>query len=305
MGGSARWSLGYGTVTYDDVASAVNRSGTPLRQFGRAAPANLRDVNPVAVARASLSMFTLAPVSSPGLDRRTARGAMLLAPLVGVGIGAVAAAAVLFMRLAIDVDEPYNVLIAVVGVSVLTAASRGLHLDGLADTADALGSYRGPAGAAEIMARGDIGPFGVMSIVLALLLQVGGLHGLLEAHRATEGLIVAAMAGALAATIACVGVPAARPDGLGALVARSVSAWQAAVVVALSLVVAAVAGSIDEASGVHGSVRAVAALAVGLVLAWLFMRHAVRRFGGISGDIFGAVVEIGMTATLVSIAVIR
>ncbi|MEP7055880.1 MAG: adenosylcobinamide-GDP ribazoletransferase [Actinomycetota bacterium] len=262
-------------------------------------------MNPVAAARVSLSTFTVVPVSSQALDRRTARGAMLLAPLVGVAVGAVAALVVVLFRLAIDVEEPYNLLIAVAGVCVLTAASRGLHLDGLADTADALGSYRGPAAAAEIMARGDIGPFGIAAIVLCLLLQVGGLHGCLEAHRATEGLIVAAMAGTLSATVACVGVPAARPVGLGAAVAGSVRAWQAVLAVALSALVAAVAGSIDEASGLHGSVRAVAALGIGLVVAQLFMRHAVHRFGGISGDVFGAVVEVAMTTTLIAVAVIR
>lgn len=230
---------------------------------------------------------------------------MLLGPLVGTAVGVVAAAAVFALRQVIDVDEPYNVLIAVVGIAVLTAASRGLHLDGLADAADALGSYRGPAGAAQIMARGDIGPFGIVAIVLALLLQVGGLHGCLEAHRATEGLIVGAMTGGLAATLAAVGVPAARADGLGALVARSVRAWQAALAAALCVAGAAAAGSIDEASGLHGAVRAVGALAAGLLLAWLFMRHAVRRFGGISGDVFGAVIEIALTTTIVGIAVIR
>lgn len=230
---------------------------------------------------------------------------MLLAPLVGTGIGVVAAAVVLLVRLAIEVDEPYNVLISVVGIGVLTAMSRGLHLDGLADTADALGSFRDRAGAAEIMQRGDIGPFGIVAIMFALLLQVGGLHGCLEAHRATEGLIVAAMSGGLSATIACVGVPAARPDGLGAVVAESVRAWQAAIAVALCLLIAAAGGSIDEAAGLHGSVRAVAALAASLLLAWLFMRHAVRRLGGISGDVFGAVIEIAMTTAIVGVAVIR
>ena len=262
-------------------------------------------MNPVEALRVSLSVFSIVPISSPGLNRRTARGAMLLAPLVGLLIGALAAAAVLLLRLLIDVDEPYNVLIAVVGIGVLTAASRGLHLDGLADTADALGSYRDPAGAAQILTRGDIGPFGVVAIVFALLLQVGGLIGCLDAHRATEGLLITAMAGTLAATIACVGVPAARPDGLGAAVARSVAGWQAAAVVVVAIGVATVAGLIDEASGVHGSVRAVAALGVGLLASHAFMRHAVRRFGGISGDVFGAVIEIAMTVTMVAIAVIR
>jgi adenosylcobinamide-GDP ribazoletransferase len=255
--------------------------------------------------RATLSLFTIARVRAPALDRRTARGAMLLAPAAGALIGAVAACAVITLRLLVDVDESYNVIIGVVGIAVVTAASRGLHLDGLADTADGLGSFRDADGAAAIMARGDVGPFGITTLVVTLLLQVGALIGCLEAHRATESLVVSVMAGGLAATIASVGVPAARPDGLGAAVAQSVPRWQAAVTVVFCMGLAAVAGSIDEASGVHGSVRAVAALLIGLLLAWLFLRHAVRRLGGISGDVYGAVIEVALTSTLIAIAVLR
>ena len=57
-------------------------------------------------------------------------------------------------------------------VVALALLSRGLHLDGLADLADGLGSRRPAAGAHEVMARSDIGPFGVAAVVLALLLQV-------------------------------------------------------------------------------------------------------------------------------------
>lgn len=255
--------------------------------------------------RASLTLFTVIPIAPLQLDRRAARHAMLVAPAVGILVGGLAAAAVLALRTLIDLDLPYNILIAVVGIGVLTATSRGLHLDGLADTADALGSYGGPDRAAEVMAKGDIGPFGIIAIVFALLLQVGGLHGCLEAHRATEGLVVSAMAGALSATAACVGVPAARTAGLGALVARSIRFWEFALAAAACAGVAAVIGSIDEGSGIHGSVRGVAGLAVGVLLSQLFMRHAVRRFGGISGDVFGAVVEVGITSSLVVIAVLR
>lgn len=255
--------------------------------------------------RLSLSLFTVAPVRAPLLERHTARGAMLAAPLVGLLVGAVAASAVLALRVLIDVDATYRLLVAVAGVAVLTAASRGLHLDGLADTADALGSYRGPAGAAEIMAKGDIGPFGIVAIVFALLFQVGGLQGNMEGHRGTEGLLVAALAGGLSATIASAGFDAARPSGLGALVARSVLWWHAAVAALACALVAALVGMIDEASGIAGSVRPVAALGIGVLLSWLFTRHAVRRFGGISGDVFGAGIEIAITSTLIAVAVIR
>ncbi|MEO6713668.1 MAG: adenosylcobinamide-GDP ribazoletransferase [Mycobacteriales bacterium] len=259
----------------------------------------------VDAARAALSLFTVLPVPARPLERRSAGLTMMLAPLVGAGVGASAAGVVLALRTAIDVDAPYDVLIAAAGIAALSAASRGLHLDGLADTADGLGSYRSAAGAGAIMRRGDIGPFGVIALVVTLLLQVGALVGALVAHRVTQGLVIAAMTGGLSATVASVGVPAARPDGLGALVARSVTRWQAVLAVTVSVAIAALAGSIDEGSGLRGAVRGVAALVVGLVVALLFLRHAVRRLGGVSGDVFGAVIEVGLTTALVAVAVIR
>jgi len=97
-------------------------------------------------------------------------------------------------------------------------------------------------------------------------------------------------AGRLAVPIACRrGVPAARPDGLGALVAFTVPRW---VVGAAAVLVAA--GAV-AASGWRGPV----AVAVALLLAYLLVGHAVRRFGGITGDVIGAAVEIATTAALV------
>jgi adenosylcobinamide-GDP ribazoletransferase len=85
------------------------------------------------------------------------------------------------------------------------------------------------------------------------------------------------------------------PSGPG----RQLSPWSA------SLAVAGLAGSIDEGSGLHGAVRAVVSALIGLALSRLFLRHAVRRFGGVSGDVFGAVVEIAITSSLIAVAMIR
>ncbi|NEC49139.1 adenosylcobinamide-GDP ribazoletransferase, partial [Actinospica acidiphila] len=55
------------------------------------------------------------------------------------------------------------------------ALTRGLHLDGLADTADGLGSGRPAEDALRIMKQSDVGPFGVLTLVLVLLVQVAAL----------------------------------------------------------------------------------------------------------------------------------
>jgi adenosylcobinamide-GDP ribazoletransferase len=95
-------------------------------------------------------------------------------------------------------------------------------------------------------------------------------------------------------------VPAARPDGLGALVAGSVRPAVPVAATAATLVAAtaAVAMSATAAGGRLGWTLPFA-VAAGLAAAFAVQRHAVRRLGGITGDVLGALAEIAATVTLV------
>ncbi|MCZ0995715.1 adenosylcobinamide-GDP ribazoletransferase [Streptomyces noursei] len=110
-------------------------------------------------------------------------------------------------------------LLAAIGSAVVPAVlTRGLHLDGLADTADGLGSGKPAEEALRIMKRSDIGPFGVITLLFALLAQVAALFGLYAAGWASgaAGAVVAAVTARGALTLASrAGVPAARPEGWG------------------------------------------------------------------------------------------
>src|SRR5437763_12192843 len=107
--------------------------------------------------RLALTTFTVAPVRPGRIDRRTAGIAMSLPPLVGAALGAVLAGAGLGLRW---LGTPALVAGAVT-VALGVLLTRGLHVDGLADTVDGLGSYRDAEGALEIMKKPDVGPFGV------------------------------------------------------------------------------------------------------------------------------------------------
>ncbi|NEC72485.1 adenosylcobinamide-GDP ribazoletransferase, partial [Streptomyces rochei] len=112
-------------------------------------------------------------------------------------------------------------LAAVATAAVPAVLTRGLHLDGLADTADGLGSGKPAEDALRIMKQSDIGPFGVLTLVFALLAQVAALAQVYDASWAHGALaaVVSATAARLALTLAArTGVPAARPEGLGAAV---------------------------------------------------------------------------------------
>jgi adenosylcobinamide-GDP ribazoletransferase len=251
----------------------------------------------IAGLRLAVTLLTVVPLGTDRVDRGTARTAMLLAPAVGLITGGAAALVLLAGGLLGLPALPS----AALAVAATAAVTRALHLDGLADLADGLGSGRPADEALAIMKRSDIGPFGVVTLLLTLLIQVSALAS--APHPAVAALI-AAVAGRLALPWACrAGVPSARPGGLGALVAGSVPARAALAVTAAVLVAAAAAGS--AADGLGGALHGLAAVAAGLAAALLTLRHAVRRLGGVTGDVFGALVEIATTAALVVLISLR
>ena len=168
--------------------------------------------------RAALSLFTVIPVRAPAeLDADATARAMFWLPAVGLLLGLVAAGG-LAIAAAGRPSVPRQLLGAAVAVALLAALTGGLHLDGLADTGDGLGSRRPAADALAIMRRPDIGPLGVVTLVLVLLIQVTALAAVPRGWPAVAALVLAAVTGRVAAVLAT-GVPAARPGGLGALVA--------------------------------------------------------------------------------------
>jgi adenosylcobinamide-GDP ribazoletransferase len=252
--------------------------------------------------RLSVTLLTVIPLRGPVSEprRATAAAAMAWAPAVGLLLGAVAAVVL------VVADHPLgagSLTAAGLAVAVLALLTRGLHLDGLADLADGLGSGKPAPEALDIMRRSDIGPFGVITLVLALIIQVAALaHAEAAGYgRGPAALIAAVVTGRLALTWACRrGVAAARREGLGALVAGTVRPMIPAVITlaVLALLGAAVAVSAVVIGRPLGWTLPLS-VAVGLAAAFVLQRHAVRRLGGITGDVLGALIEVATTVTLV------
>ncbi|GAA1693341.1 adenosylcobinamide-GDP ribazoletransferase [Nonomuraea maheshkhaliensis] len=239
----------------------------------------MRLMDGVRLAVGTLSVF---PVRVERVDRQVAGRAMTLAPAVGLVLGLVAGLPLLL-------PAP-PLLGAALAVGLLALLTRGLHLDGLADLADGLGSGKPADQALDIMKKSDIGPFGVMTLVFTLLVQVAAV-----AEAGYWALVTACVAGRLTLVWACrAGVPAARPEGLGAMVAGTVrrpAAWLTTLAAALTAVLI-------------GPLAAPIALLAGTGVALLLLRHARRRLGGITGDVLGALVETATAATLVAWALL-
>ncbi|MFG2371769.1 adenosylcobinamide-GDP ribazoletransferase [Streptomyces sp. NPDC048504] len=242
--------------------------------------------------RFAFGTLTVLPVRVTRWDRDAARAGMLAAPVVGVVVGGCAAGlGLLFLFLGAG-----PLLAAVASVAVPAVLTRGLHLDGLADTADGLGSGKPAEDALRVMKQSDIGPFGVLALVFVLLAQVAALAQLYGDSwgRGAVGAVVSGVAARLALTLAArVGVPAARPEGLGAAVAGVVPVAGALGVAVGFVAVGEVCGL---ALGVYGVARA---FVVALVVAEILLRHCRRRFGGVTGDVFGGLAESAATAVFV------
>jgi adenosylcobinamide-GDP ribazoletransferase len=217
-------------------------------------------------------------------DRRTAAAAMYWAPVVGLLLGSVAAGVLLACR----AGHSGPLLAAVLAIAVLAALTRGLHLDGLADLADGLGSGQHADRALQIMKQSDIGPFGVLTIVLTVLIQVSSLARAEAIGRGPVAVAAAAVTARLAIMLACRRkIPSARPDGLGALVAGTVRPLPAVVLVLAALAAAGAFGWIYPA-----------AMAIALLVSLALTTLATRRLGGITGDVLGAVAEVAAAACL-------
>jgi adenosylcobinamide-GDP ribazoletransferase len=245
--------------------------------------------------RLSLGTLTAIPVRPPGrIDRDTAGLAMVLAPVTVLPLG-ILVAVILWGGRELGL-APLAVGLSAVGA--LALGNRAFHLDGLADTADGLTASYDRERSLEVMKSGAVGPAGAAALIVTLVIQADAFALLSFTNRGmvAAGLLVCASRVPL--TITCMrGVPAARPEGLGASHAGSVPRLVA--VASWLAVGAASAATIVWAHDTWWHVVigfAVAAVAVGLLV-----RRAVRRLGGVTGDIFGAAIEITLAILLVSV----
>lgn len=176
-------------------------------------------------------------------------------------------------------------------LTVWVLLTGGLHLDGLADTADAwIGGQGDRARTLEIMKDPRSGPLAIVVITLALLLKFAALRVLL----ASDGLalLLTPLLGRSALLLLLRSTPYVRADGLGAPYAQTLPRWPSVGLILL-IVIATLA--------LLAGTGAILCTVLGLGLAVL-RRQFIRRLGGITGDTLGATCELIETLALLTLA---
>jgi adenosylcobinamide-GDP ribazoletransferase len=243
--------------------------------------------------RLALSWLTILPIHTDKVDHRTARTAIALAPLVGLLLGLAAAGLLYVAHLA---GMP-PLLAGILTVGFLALVTRGMHLDGLADTADALGCYGPPERALAVMKDGGAGPFAVVTLIIVLGAQATA-FATLTADR-WPAIVLAITAGRAAFTACCLkGIKPARPDGMGALVAGTQPWW-----VPTIWLTALLAASTQAIPGNYWLGPTAVLLATATTA--LVIKHTIKRFAGITGDVLGAACELSTVIVLITTTLAR
>jgi len=230
---------------------------------------------------AAVQFLTRIPIRS-GRGGELSR-AVVWFPVVGALIGAVVGG------VAAGLGEVAPMAVAA-AVAVLfgVALTGAFHEDGLADTADALAGGWTREQRLEILDDPRHGSYGVAALCGSIVVRVVAVASLGPADAFTG--LVAAHSLARGVAVATMGVvPLAKPDGLGAGYARSVTMGRGALAGLVSVAIAALA------TGWWAGPLAAAAVAAAALIAYF----AVRAIGGITGDILGAIEQLAECAVLV------
>jgi len=235
----------------------------------------------------ALQFLSSLPIRLPGMPEPQELGrSLLFYPLVGLLFGGILWA---FNWLLLGTPL---LLHAALLLTVWVLLSGALHLDGLADSADAwLGGFGDRERTLMIMKDPRSGPIAVVTLVLVLLLKFAALLALIEQQHAVV-LIIVPLIGRSAMLGLFLTTPYVRAGGLGQALADHLprlAGQQVLVVSALACVLIA---------GLSGVLAVVLAA---LVFVWL-RQVMLRRLGGTTGDTTGALLEILEVAVLVGLA---
>lgn len=235
--------------------------------------------------------FQFLTIVPPPLRRKVSPGelgkAVTFFPLVGLLIGLL-----LFgLHRLLSAIFPVTVAAAIL-LAVWIACSGALHFDGLLDAADGLLGGRTPEDRMRILRDELVGAFAVAAGGTALLLKFAAMGSI----GAAGALIAAPIVGRWLTSIGVVLFSYARPDGLGRDM-KDNAGWPQAV--GATAIAAATLGFLTPSVGIAATGAAIALVCIS---GWLLIRFTLSRIPGLTGDIYGALCEVGETVCIVTLA---
>jgi len=250
----------------------------------------------VSALRMALQFLTIFPVGSvsgngPEQDKNTIGLSLLYYPLVGLLLGFVLAVFAWFAQSVLSIYSLQIFLLAALVLALWVILTGALHLDGLADCADAwMGGLGSKQRTLALMKDPTSGPIAVTVVVLLLLIKFTCLVALL-AHASLWLLLLAPFVARLAVLALMLTTPYVRPQGLGEILSKYFPRQEAKIVVAIAAVVFLFMNFSNALP-----VLLIAVLAL-LVLRIMMM----SRLKGCTGDTLGATVEIIEAISLVTL----
>lgn len=233
----------------------------------------------------AIQFLTRIPVPAPVAATQRQLGLSVLCyPLVGLMIGLLLTVIAQWL-----LAVPVNLAAAVV-LLVWVLLTGGLHLDGLADSTDAwIGGIGDRQRSLDIMKDPAAGPAAVVALVLVLLLKWSAITALLQ-HQLYLPLVFAPLWGRLAIAGLMLTASYIRVGGIGEQLARQMPRH------------AAVALLLLGAAATYFFIGVLPLLGAVLIL-FMVRQLALARLGGVTGDIYGAAVELVETAVLTAAVV--
>ena len=259
---------------------------------GNTTPVSLVE-KPVKSLRSAIGFLTILPVApSDATDGMASARAWF--PVVGLILGCILAAVDLMMNSAFSIVGPNggaapSLLPAVALTVTLVVLTRALHIDGFMDCCDALFGGFDRERRLRILRDPHVGAFAVTGVVCLLLLKVAAIASLAQSVRLWL-LIVFPCLSRWAVTLTMELFPYVRSRGIGTSFLEDARKWQVFSALFVTLIAA------FALAGLAGLVLFV----IASVVAWIVAAWASRLLGGVTGDVYGAIIEISETTILLA-----
>ena len=236
----------------------------------------------------ALQFLTVFPIQLKQMPSKQQNGqSLLFYPVIGLGIGLV------LYTIALGLSALPSMLLSSLILVIWIWLTGGLHLDGLADTADAwVGGFADKERTLKIMKDPACGPIGVLSLIIVCILKWSAIYVLLE-KQYVQALILFPMLGRLVPLFLFLTTDYVREKGLGSSIANYIPKMISIIVACLSLSLFA-----------YFSGLGLGCIMISILILLYLRQQFIRRIDGITGDTVGASIELVEMAAILSFVVL-